>query len=116
MMYPLTARDDQVSSHSIRIRIMSISTEHFRAILIFSEADRPLCSASKYGSNRPAGAEISYFHVADYFPVPTSRPNPSRIDFRILLCYRITVQRKSTSRDQKLILSHALALNCVMNR
>jgi hypothetical protein len=111
----LTARDDQVSSHSTRIRIIPISTEHFRAILIFSQAERPLFYASKYGSNQPAAAEVSYFHAAEYFPVPTSRPNPSRIDFRILLCYRITVQRKSTWRDQKSILPHAFARNAVMN-
>jgi hypothetical protein len=115
MMNRLTVRDDQVSSHLIRIRILPISIEHFRAILIFSQAEHPLFYASKYGLNRPAAVEISYFHAADYFPVPTPRPNPSRIDFRILLCYPIAVQRKSTSGDQKLIPSHAFALNAVMN-
>jgi hypothetical protein len=116
MMNRLTARDDQVGSSSIRIRIVTISTEHFRAILMFSQAERPLFSVPKYGSNGPAAAEVSYFHAADYFPVPTSRPHPSRIDFRIVFCNRIPVQRKSTSRDQKFILSHALAPLAVMNR
>jgi hypothetical protein len=116
MMNRLTACDDQVGRPSIRMRIITISTEHFRAILMFSQAEHPLFYVSKSGSNRPVAAEVSYFHAADYFPVPTSRPNPSHIDFRMLLSYRITGQRKSTSRDQQLILSHALALNCVMNR
>jgi hypothetical protein len=116
MINRLATRDDQVGRPSLRIRMIKISTEHFRAILMFSQAERQLFYVSKYGSNRPVAAEVSYFHAADYFPVPTSRPNPSQIDLRMLLSYRISLRRKSPLRDQKLILSHALALLAVMNR
>jgi hypothetical protein len=39
-MNRLTARDDQIGCYSIRIRMTAISTEHFREILMFSQAER----------------------------------------------------------------------------
>jgi hypothetical protein len=91
MINRLTARGHQVARPLIGIRMITISTEHFRGILLLSQAERPLFYVSKYGSNQSAAAEVSYFHAVDYFPGPTSRPNPSHINLRMLLFYRITV-------------------------